>query len=191
MINTPSKILSLLLLSLTSPTPTNAVKTIEIEWVIPANGTTYSTEKVDVGDKAFFYWPNTIPHNVVIHPTGTCNQDGSIYVGAEQMGTEYIFKKSDAGKKVTFACDIGIVPNTHCTYGQIVTFDVMGLPEDTTETEPEEMEVGIMESSPDILEMSPDILDDEDEESGAVAVGRFGWVRVWSGVASLLYVALW
>jgi len=193
MMNTPSKILSLLLLSLTSPTPTNA-ESIEIEWVIPTKEAPYTLQKADVGDKAFFYWPTGVPHNVFIHPTGTCNQEGMIYVGADPLGTEYTFTEADAGNKVTFSCNVGAVPNTHCTYGQIMTFQVMGLPEDTMGTMPvdEEIEMGILESSPDILEMSPDILEDsDDEESGAVVAGRFG-LLVWGGVASsLLYVAMW
>jgi len=58
---------------------------------------------------------------VYIHPTGTCEETGSILVGDVDQGTaSYTFTAMDAGKSITFACDVGM----HCEEGQIITFQI-------------------------------------------------------------------
>jgi len=199
MINTISKILSLLLLTQTPSV--NAARTIEIEWVIPAENTTYANEIVAVGDKALFFWSKETIHNVQIHPYGKCNQGDSKYVGANYEGTPYTFTEKDAGKELTFACDIGSRPNNHCGFGQIIKFEVMENTNTDTEvadgTDGEDTDggnVGVMEIVPDILEIGPDIFEGEEDEepngaAGLVRDGRFG--MMWGGIVSLLYVTVW
>jgi len=117
--NTISKVLLLLL-----STQQSQASIIDVEWYIPAvNETTYlTTPTVSVGDKLNFFWDATsgIPHNVFIHPSGNCTNDGAISVGANPEGTEYEFGDEDAGKPITFVCGIGL--GAHCNAGQIVTY---------------------------------------------------------------------
>lgn len=66
----------------------------------------------------FNYGPN---HDVHIHPSGNCTEDGRILVGAQGAGSAtYTFTESDGGTDVSFACDFF----SHCENGQIVTFTV-------------------------------------------------------------------
>jgi len=77
-----------------------------------------------VGDKVSFEWTQELPHNVVIHPYGGCNTTDGILVGNVFDETEYIFKDSDAGTTMIFACDY----LSHCITGQIVKFTVAAAP---------------------------------------------------------------
>lgn len=91
-------------------------KTIKVEWYVPNSGQVLPDMTAEVGDRAVFEWGST--HNVLIHPTGDCTEDGAIPVGAE-TGASYRFTAEDIGD-VVFSCDIG----NHCENGQIITFAV-------------------------------------------------------------------
>lgn len=62
-----------------------------------------------VGTTIMFSWSGT--HNVYIHPSGTCDENGAIPVadGSVTSGS-YTFTDSDVGKNIYFACDIA----SHC-----------------------------------------------------------------------------
>ena len=100
-----------------------SARTVNVEWSISQ----YEDETVQVGDKVVFSWTETIPHNVYIHPTGNCDQDGRIFVGNDLEGT-YSFLADDVGEMV-FVCDI---PG-HCQAGQSIKFIVEAQPESTTD----------------------------------------------------------
>lgn len=112
---------------------------IHVDWKLLVSP--YETQTAEIGDSVVFRWPiQGIPHDVWIHPSGTCDETGRIavdplpedrYFGA--MGGledvvltdfytyEYTFTESDDGKKVVFSCDIG----SHCEGGnQIIEFVV-------------------------------------------------------------------
>ena len=70
---------------------------------------------VHVGASIRFSWIDT--HNVYIHPSGTCDETGAVKVADEtMMYGEYHFTTEDAGKTITFACDIG----QHCEEGGMI-----------------------------------------------------------------------
>ncbi len=85
---------------------------IDFNWRI----TTYQPETAKVGDTITFNWSGS--HDVYIHPSGTCDEDGSIVVGMN-TGSTFTFKEDDVGD-VTFACQV----SSHCDAGQIVTYTV-------------------------------------------------------------------
>jgi len=72
--------------------------------------------KTKVGDTAIFNWDGY--HNVLIHSSGDCSEDGATYVGATS-GALYTFEEKDVGE-VVFACNMG----RHCEFRKIVTFEV-------------------------------------------------------------------
>ena len=71
---------------------------------------------MNVGDTVRFEWLGE--HNVYIHPSGTCDESRSVFVGSSS-GSTYTFKSNDVGD-VFFACQVG----SHCDAGQIVRFIV-------------------------------------------------------------------
>jgi len=117
----PTLLLSLTLLLL-SQTATYA-KTFELEWFLPMSpADVFPNATASVGDRVSFTWTQELDHNVYIHPSADCDQTGAILVGSNFEDTEYKFKEEDAGKVITFACDVLL----HCQQMQIVHFTVMG-----------------------------------------------------------------
>jgi len=102
--------LSLLLLLASS----SAVVASEVDWIIP-DGDALTPLSVSVGDSLTFTWSSGY-HNVLIHPTGTCEEtDAKEVAGASAApgAVTYDFTEEDVGT-VTFACDI----SEHCENGQ-------------------------------------------------------------------------
>lgn len=99
----------------TSPTAAPTEFDDSIEWTIKS----YDDRDANVGDTVTFKW--SFSHNVYIHPSGDCTEDGSIVVGLESPAS-YTFKEEDAGKTITFACQ----KEGHCLGGQIIHFNVGG-----------------------------------------------------------------
>eukprot|EP00554_Chaetoceros_debilis_P003647 CAMPEP_0194083554 /NCGR_PEP_ID=MMETSP0149-20130528/9573_1 /TAXON_ID=122233 /ORGANISM="Chaetoceros debilis, Strain MM31A-1" /LENGTH=165 /DNA_ID=CAMNT_0038765989 /DNA_START=72 /DNA_END=566 /DNA_ORIENTATION=- len=99
-----------------------ASTTISVDWFIPNNNDDgYEDINVQVGDTINFTWAGNLPHNVYIHPSQDCSQDGAIVVGMSSSygDSSYTFQSSDVGK-MTFACDVG----SHCEMGQILKVTV-------------------------------------------------------------------
>mmetsp|Transcript_35139 Transcript_35139/g.41931 ORF Transcript_35139/g.41931 Transcript_35139/m.41931 type:complete len:186 (-) Transcript_35139:134-691(-) len=120
----PTLLLPLTLLLLTQ-TPTTHAKKFNLEWFTPETpADVFPNETASVGDKISFEWTQELPHNVLIHPSGDCNVTGAIFVGDVFDETEYVIKETDAGKTLTFACDV----EEHCSTGQIVHFMVAANP---------------------------------------------------------------
>ena len=74
----------------------------------------------NVGDTMIFRWRNG-RHNVYIHPSMSCEQEGSIFVG-NQGGSSYTFTEADGspeGNEMFFACDIG--EGAHCRNGEYLS----------------------------------------------------------------------
>jgi len=95
-------------------------ETISIDWVVK----TYDDMNASVGDTVEFTWPPD-KHNLYIHPSGTCDEEGRELVGDDASGFgSYQFTATDAAAgTVTFSCDI--YGGAHCRNGQIVTFNVV------------------------------------------------------------------
>jgi len=98
--------------------PTYAVKTIDVDWIIPYPEPSLPSDTAKVGDTVTFSW--SANHNVYSHPTNNCERDGRSLIGLESPAS-YTFTQDDIGV-VTFACDVGV----HCQYGQIISFTVTG-----------------------------------------------------------------
>merc|ERR1719458_393762 len=98
----------------------------------------YPSQSAALGDTVLFRWPlYGAPHNVFVHPSGTCDETGRMEVPAKGSDGNhdeehdhsgdfhehvYTFTESD-GNEVVFACDIG----SHCEAGnQIITFKIDG-----------------------------------------------------------------
>jgi hypothetical protein len=80
----------------------------------------YDDSQATVGDSVTFNYNTN--HNVYIHPTGDCSEDGSILVGANDASpVTYTFTAADAGSTVFFACNTGM----HCENGQKIGFTVV------------------------------------------------------------------
>ena len=88
---------------------------ILVDWFIPA-GVSLPSKTAVVGDTATFEWTST--HDVQVHPTGNCDETGSILVGAS-TGATYTFTEDDVGELV-FVCDV----SNHCERGMTLTFTV-------------------------------------------------------------------
>jgi len=117
------------------PIRESVARTTSIDWFIAGpTSDTYKGFTAEVGDKVTFEWTEAVGHNVFVHPTGDCEQDGRVSVGENFEGTSYTFTAADVGD-LTFACDI---PG-HCLGGQIITFAVTDAPmaEATVEAEVE------------------------------------------------------
>lgn len=94
-------------------------------WVIPYEGEKNFTAVV--GDTMIFRWQGQ--HNVFIHPSGNCELEDAIFVGANP-GTPYTFSEADGsaeGTDMFFACDIG--NGAHCLAGQSLTVKVFSAPD--------------------------------------------------------------
>ena len=97
-----------------------ATKTIVVAWGIPLDpDLPYPDHNVQVGDTVIFKWGQSVPNNVYIHPTGTCEQDDRIFVGDSFVGTSHSFKEEDVGD-LFFTSD---VPG-QCEAGQFIKFIV-------------------------------------------------------------------
>ena len=59
-------------------------------------------------------------HNVLIHPSGDCTEDGATLVGETSPATYTVTDADVASGSITFACDVG----SHCESGMILTFQV-------------------------------------------------------------------
>lgn len=96
-----------------------AEKNINLEWLIPADTQPFAPVDMIVGDSiTFTMGPG---HNVFIHPSGSCDQTDSIFVGDETV--TYTFKPEDGspdGKAMFFACDVG----SHCDLGMQIAVNV-------------------------------------------------------------------
>merc|ERR1712238_472149 len=87
-------------------------ETFSIDWIIQP----YADRNANVGDTVEFTWVAGT-HNLYVHPSGTCNLDGSVLLADEA-----------AAGTVTFACDVGNdgeMNEGHCGAGQIVKFNVV------------------------------------------------------------------
>ena len=87
----------------------------------------YPDLEANVGDQIEFQWVGV--HNVFIHPSGNCSQTGRIAVG-NISPVVYTFTEEDAGKTLTFACDVRSqsgASGTHCEFG--MRFDVFVIPD--------------------------------------------------------------
>ena len=59
-------------------------------------------------------------HNVFVHPSGDCTEDGATLVGDTSPATYTVTDADVASGSITFACDVG----SHCESGMILTFQV-------------------------------------------------------------------
>ena len=98
-----------------SQQPTEGPRIITLDWFIPIEDS-YPPMTAVVGDTITFRWVGA--HDVYIHPTGGCEQEGRIEVGLSS-GAQYTFSEADVGDLV-FVCDIGF----HCEAGMQVTVTV-------------------------------------------------------------------
>ena len=92
-------------------------RTIEMQWFVPSLDS-FPPITVHVGDTIVFIWAGSGNHNVYIHPTGDCNNDGAHLVGLDS-GASYIFTEADVGE-MEFVCDV----DDHCELGMRVTITV-------------------------------------------------------------------
>ena len=113
-------ILTLLLIFRSAFAPGHTEVGVDV-WKIPADGGPLPKRDFVVGEEVVFEW--TGRHNVYIHPTGDCSEDGAIEVGTES-GASYVFTEEDIGE-LTFACDVGM----HCERGMIMKATVKDDPE--------------------------------------------------------------
>eukprot|EP00529_Nitzschia_sp_RCC80_P015838 CAMPEP_0113490886 /NCGR_PEP_ID=MMETSP0014_2-20120614/27275_1 /TAXON_ID=2857 /ORGANISM="Nitzschia sp." /LENGTH=695 /DNA_ID=CAMNT_0000384667 /DNA_START=230 /DNA_END=2317 /DNA_ORIENTATION=+ /assembly_acc=CAM_ASM_000159 len=105
----------------------------------------YPDLEANVGDQIEFQWVGV--HNVFIHPSGDCAQTGRIAVG-NISPVVYTFTEDDAGKTLTFACDVRSqsgTSGTHCEFG--MRFDVFVIP-DSPIAPPTEIPVEIPTDAP-------------------------------------------
>jgi len=91
--------------------PVMMTSVIEQDWVIPQQP--LPEIDVEVGQTIRFNWNG--PHNVYLHPTGTCDEEGAIKVG-EETGASYTFTSDDIGSTLFFSCDVG----QHCELDQFL-----------------------------------------------------------------------
>jgi plastocyanin len=92
-------------------------KNIPIDWFIPTDGQPYDPVQAKVGDTITFSMG--AGHNVHVHPSGSCDQTGRVFVG-EDAPTTYTFLAEDEGTTMFFACDVG----THCDLGMQIQVTV-------------------------------------------------------------------
>eukprot|EP01083_Nonionella_stella_P218987 784813_1 len=75
-----------------------SASTIPVDWFIPNdNDDGYEDINVQVGDTINFTWTGNFPHNVFIHPSQGCSEDGAIVVGSTSNNgdSSYTFQSSD------------------------------------------------------------------------------------------------
>lgn len=81
-----------------------------------------------VGDILTFTWAEGANHNVFVNPSGTCDEEESVFLGDTSPQT-YKVPPELSGESITFACQ---TPG-HCQGGQIVTFSIEVDPEEPEE----------------------------------------------------------
>jgi len=130
----------LLALMILSSLVLSTSKDISVDWIIPSGDSLPGLSAV-VGDTVTFTWQGM--HNVLIHPSGTCDEMNAVPVGSVydgEAGSQYTFVEEDANiGKVTFACDVG----DHCESGQIITFIVAAMEDAEVVTKNETVSNGL------------------------------------------------
>jgi hypothetical protein len=97
-----------------------------IKWLIPSDLQPFDSITMYAKDTLTFVYTGN--HDVYIHPTGNCNQDDRIFVGAQLAGSaSYTFKDSEIDTNVTFVCDY----LNHCTFGLTINVLVLEQPPST------------------------------------------------------------
>ena len=144
----PLQLLPLALLSVA------VAKDIDIDWFIPGPQGLDSV-KAEVGDTLVFEWDSVIEHNVYLAPSDSCkNLDDGKKVG-DKSPVEYKIREKDAGKTLTFACEI----EGHCQAGQLVSVTVDDAPSEDEDDEDDDGE----EETEDEKEET----EDENEDEGS------------------------
>jgi len=103
----------------------------EIDWKIP-NPSLGGGEKYDplngavvkVGDVLNFVWSGS--HNVLLHPSGSCDDAGAVYLG----GSSPLRYEVESDGLHTFACGVGV----HCQVGQIFNVTVVAADDDVADS---------------------------------------------------------
>jgi len=142
----------------------------DIQWLIPSDGKPYDAigvvdinnidddgnSVIQVGDTLTFTW--TGQHNVVIHPSGNCDDTDGTYLGSTSP-LQYTFEEEGV---YTFACDVGA--GAHCRMGQIINVTVTDMTEsdEKADEEPEEESVSVNEEEDD--EEDDEMVDEEEED---------------------------
>lgn len=148
MLISPLQLLPLALLSIA------VAKDIDIDWFIPGPQGLDSV-KAEVGDTLVFEWDSVIEHNVYLAPSDSCkNLDDGKKVG-DKSPVEYKIREKDAGKTLTFACEI----EGHCQAGQLVSVTVDDAPSEDEDDEDDDGE----EETEDEKEET----EDENEDEGS------------------------
>jgi len=170
--------------------------TIDVaDWVVPYNGP--KEWQASVGDTITFIWSGG--HNVLIHPTMSCDTEGAIFIG-NQPGASYTFAEADGSAEGTehfFSCDIG--DGAHCRFGQSLTVMVYsgeapggsGVVPDEPVTVPE-TEPPVPETLPETEPSMADTADEPmmDTASESDSAGSLTTVSVASLVAAGLALVL-
>jgi plastocyanin len=100
-----------------APVPIQQSQTIRIDqWIIQP----YEPIDVNVGDKLEIQVGGA--HNVYLHPTLNCDEDGRELIGEPNSLATYEFTEADAGKQLLFVCDVG----NHCEDGMALLVTVSG-----------------------------------------------------------------
>jgi len=154
----------------------------DIEWIIPSNGKPYAPIGIDngtgdddvivVGDTVTFTWPGQ--HNVVIHPSGTCDDTDGAYLGSTSP-LQYTFEKEGV---YTFSCDVGM--GTHCRLGQIINVTVTEMSETEREDKAEDEETVLVNDDEDRDEQIVNG-DDDDESSSSYNYGEYNETEILKG----------
>merc|ERR1719199_1777184 len=101
----------------------------EMDWKIP-NDEKYDPldgAVVKVGDVLNFVWSGS--HNVLLHPSGSCDDAGAVYLGAS---SPLRYEVESEGLH-TFACDVG--GGVHCQVGQIFNVTVVAADNDVADSD--------------------------------------------------------
>jgi len=95
---------------------------IDFPWCIPIDS--FEVQNAKIGDTVLFKWDDMIPHNVLIYPSGECDDAaGANFLGPNEDGSyvaSHTFTSEDVGT-VTFVCGV----SGHCDLGQKVLFNVV------------------------------------------------------------------
>jgi len=74
-------------------------KEIKFPWCIPYNSA-FAVQNAKVGDTVIFEWDGVMPHNVILYPSGKCDDStGSVFIGPDEGSTtaSYTFTSEDVG----------------------------------------------------------------------------------------------
>jgi len=100
------------------PTIVGATK-FELTWFVAK----YGDIEAFPGDSVTFTYDEF--SDVWIHPSGSCDQNGSMFVGPIGPATSsYRFTEEDAGKTITFTSSV----SDNCLQGQLINFIIAGRP---------------------------------------------------------------